>query len=253
MPDNYRFGYMDDEADADLNDDEYTAPSTEKILDPEPEKTVQEPESKPNKEKPHVEVVGEGISYRTREVAEELGISEQEVRNYSQYFSEFLDIDKTASGHRRFSRDNIEKLASILQLKRNNGYTIEQTKAALATEEGEIMVAKDEPERLKKLMEWTLGQMQDIVKAEVSTALKEQSEALNLLGTNAEQARLEQKEEDQKVISELQEQVETSTEAIKRMSDKMDQLIKEKDAKIQELMAQNEELQKKKRGFFFRR
>lgn len=254
MADEYRFGYVPDEdpdkKDADSKVQKYvTSPSADITKDKSDLGADKESEPKKEKSEPKkTDVIGEGIYYRTREVAEELGISEQDVRNYSQHFSEFLDIDKTASGHRRFTRENIDQLASILELKHNNNYTIEQTKAALATDEGEILVAKDGPEKLKKLMEWTITQMQNVVREEVSAAIKQHGEELRIAGEAEQTKLLKQKESDQKTILELKDSVKNLSEQI----DKITAESKEKDAKIDDLIAQNEQLQKKKRGFFFR-
>ena len=201
-------------------------------------------------------VEGEGITYKTSDVADILGIESQDVRNYCQQFSDFLNIDRTVGGQRRFTKENIDRLAAILNIKNANGYTIEQTRAALATEEGQILVARDEPEKLKKLMEWTIAQMgevvEQIVTAKVSEALSAQTTLL-----------LESKEEKEN----KQQQLEVLTTKLTELNDANAQLIstveqlqtdsKEKDEKIESLIKLNNEIlnetKRKKKGLFFRK
>ena len=211
-------------------------------------------------------VEGGSMFFKTKDVAEELGISDQEVRNYSQYFAEFLNINKTASGHRRFTRENIEKLAAILEIKENNHYTIEQTIKALSSEEGEIMSARDDMDRLHKLIELMANRIElsgneikKSVKEEVRLALTEQAEHLiesseqqNIQNNEQIKALQEKNEESNRLIEELQKQNSKILEVLTSISE--DQ--KSKDKMIEELSAQNkeliEEVQKKKKFRFFK-
>lgn len=69
----------------------------------------------------------ENIRYKSGDVAKMLGISDQVVRNYAEQYDSILHVEKTATGHRRFSEENIEQLKLIIQLKHERGLTTEQT------------------------------------------------------------------------------------------------------------------------------
>lgn len=58
------------------------------------------------------------VKYRTKEVANILGVSEQTIRNNAAFFEPYLNIEKAESGHRRYGRDSIDKLRLIFQLKK---------------------------------------------------------------------------------------------------------------------------------------
>lgn len=204
------------------------------------------------KEMPTITVEGDHIYYHTKDVAKLLHLKPQDIRNICKDFSEFLNIETLPSGHRRFTLSDVNKIRSILELKSNNRYTTEQTKAALATEEGQIMIAHDEPERLKKLMEWTLEQMQLIVETKVDEAISKQTSLL-LESKEEKTLLIEENEKKQKTIDELSNKLDSLTS-------QMDKLLKDngdKDEKLEQLMAKNEEIlretQKKKRGLFFRK
>ena len=66
------------------------------------------------------------VKYRTKEVANILGVSEQTIRNNAAFFEPYLNIEKAESGHRRYGRDSIDKLRLIFQLKKDKKFTNEQ-------------------------------------------------------------------------------------------------------------------------------
>mgnify|MGYP000525647994 CR=1 FL=1 len=101
------------------------------------------------------------VKYRTKEVANILGVSEQTIRNNAAFFEPYLNIEKAESGHRRYGRDSIDKLRLIFQLKKDKksmeldphdgeefGYVI-QGKVTLVHGEEEYEVKKGETFYLK--------------------------------------------------------------------------------------------------------
>ena len=225
-------------------------------------------------------VEGHGIYYKTKDVAKELGITEQDVRNYDKRFEEYLNVERTASGHRKYTREYIDKLAAILELKRINNYTFEQTKEALATDEGQIMSARDEMERLHKLMELMTSRIEmsgnevkKAVKEEINATIQglasnlltdskrndEQIEALVKQNEELKDALVANKTASAQSISELKEQLNKSNrqndEIMKMLSSVLADQQK-KAAQIDDISEQNrklmEEVTKKKKRWFFR-
>lgn len=241
------------ETEDDYEDEDLESDDTDDLAYDE-EVSTEDPEfiKRKRKEMPTITVEGDHIYYHTKDVAKLLHLKPQDIRNICKDFSEFLDIETLPSGHRRYTLSDVNKIRSILELKSNNRYTTEQTKAALATEEGQIMIAHDEPERLKKLMEWTLEQMQLIVEEKVSEAISKQTEFL-LESKEEKTLLIEENEKKQQTIDELNNKLDALTT-------KMEKLLKDngdKDEKLERLMEKNEEIlretQKKKRGLFFRK
>ena len=66
------------------------------------------------------------VKYRTKDVANILDVTEQTVRNNASFFEDYLDIEKKSSGHRRYTKQAIDKLRLIFQLKNEKNFTNEQ-------------------------------------------------------------------------------------------------------------------------------
>lgn len=226
------------------------------------------------------EVEGHGIYYKTKDVAKELGISVQDVRNYDKMFEEFLNVERTPSGHRLFTREYIDKMASILELKRINGYTFEQTKEALSTDEGQVLSERNEMERLHKLLELmtsrielTGKEIKNAVRSEVEQVLSDTTQKLltdssehnnetleELRKQNAElkQAVIANQASSSQSIIELKEQLNISRAQNAEMMEMLKSVLADqhnKDKKISELAEQNEkvlaEVSKKRKGWLF--
>jgi len=75
-----------------------------------------------------------GIKFKTGEVAQQLNISDQAVRNYCKDFAELLEVERTPSGQRLFLQKDIEQLREIIEFKTKNNYTTEQTIKAYKAE-----------------------------------------------------------------------------------------------------------------------
>ena len=74
----------------------------------------------------------DGITYKTGEVAAFLGISSQLVRNYSEIFSDFLNISTAGSNQRLYKKTDIDMLRYILELRRAKGFSVNQTREYLS-------------------------------------------------------------------------------------------------------------------------
>ena len=206
---------------------------------------------KETEEEPIVSVKGKveggSVFYKTGDVAEELNITDQDVRNYAQFFEDILKIEKTPSGHRRYTRENIDKLASILRLKQENNYTFEQIRDLLRSDEGKIVTAGDDLSRLRELMSWTLTQMSTIVKSEVSFVLSEKELMIEDKYSKENAALLEDKEKREKELDEIKSELENLKEeklGVQKQIEEIKEETSQKDREISSLQEENEKMRK---------
>lgn len=169
------------------------------------------------------------VKYRTKEVANILGVSEQTIRNNATFFEPYLNIEKAESGHRRYGRDSIDKLRLIFQLKKDKKFTNEQVIEYL---QGDNLDYADlSPE--KKL---------DIALSMITKTIQSVMEdtATSLLQSNEKM--IEQQN------NEYNENLRQNTELIKHLSEKLlekDEFISSLRDDKDELLRQNEEFKKK--------
>ena len=169
------------------------------------------------------------VKYRTKEVANILGVSEQTIRNNAAFFEPYLNIEKAESGHRRYGRDSIDKLRLIFQLKKDKKFTNEQVIEYL---QGDNLDYADlSPE--KKL---------DIALSMITKTIQSVIEdtATSLLQSNEKM--IEQQN------NEYNENLRQNTELIKHLSEKLlekDEFISSLRDDKDELLRQNEEFKKK--------
>lgn len=169
------------------------------------------------------------VKYRTKEVANILGVSEQTIRNNAAFFEPYLNIEKAESGHRRYGRDSIDKLRLIFQLKKDKKFTNEQVIEYL---QGDNLDYADlSPE--KKL---------DIALSMITKTIQSVMEdtATSLVQSN--QKMIEQQNDA------YNENLRQNTELIKQLSEKLlekDEFISSLRDDKDELLRQNEEFKKK--------
>lgn len=166
----------------------------------------------------------DGVRYKTKDVAAILNISEQTIRNNAAAFDEFLSIEKTPTGHRRYTKEDIEKLRLIFQLKTEKGFTNEQAMEYLKSDHNDYTTLSPE----KKI---------DLLLLMISKKMEETADAI----VQSNQQRIEQNNEM------YNQNLAENTELIKKLSKQLE----EKDSSIatlqddkNTLMQQNEEFQK---------
>ncbi len=76
------------------------------------------------------QVVGEPL-FSTFEVADELGITPQTIRNYIGYFKDFLNVERDERGHTHFTTQDVETLKLILDLRRDKKLSKEKIREYL--------------------------------------------------------------------------------------------------------------------------
>ena len=159
----------------------------------------------------------DNLIYKTKQVASFLGISEQLVRNYCSDFDEFLDIEKTVTGQRRFKKKDIIQLSQILQIKQAKNFDVNQTRDYLRGDSGKVALA---------LPEDKVNVMLALVHDEVKRAITEAHNDLKLLeqkkDEEAEKHLQEELTKKDKEIDDLKEMLRRNTEQMERMSETME-------------------------------
>jgi len=161
-----------------------------------------------------------GPKVKTGDVALELGISDQMVRNYCESFSELLEVERTPSGQRLFSKQDIEQLRAIIEFKNKHNYTNEQTVRAYKAN----TFFHADPDFAGNLMEAKLAELAALIADEVaqrnSIMIEDKMHISN--------------EELAKRLEDFQEKQNTTNAAYQK-------IIDEKNEQIMDLMKKNEE------------
>lgn len=192
----------------------------------------------------------QNVTYKTKDVAARLGITEQLVRNYCMYFEPFLNIEKLPSNQRRFKEEDINKLGAILQLMREKNMTVNETIQYLQSgdEKAQLYIAP-----VEEKLDIFLKLIGDVVKSTAATAYADMKDRL-----------LEDSKTDNEALQKLNEKIEQQEESINALKEELQerddmirQLLDEKLSSIEKDSAQNrdailEEMKKKKKFPFFR-
>lgn len=77
------------------------------------------------------------------DVSEQVGIPVSTIRFYEREFGSYLQVLKTAGGHRRFRAEDVEKLKYIHSLVHVQGRPLREVKAALVSDKDPVLMRKD--------------------------------------------------------------------------------------------------------------
>ncbi|MCI4397697.1 MAG: MerR family transcriptional regulator [Acidobacteria bacterium] len=77
------------------------------------------------------------------DVSKQLGIPPSTIRFYEKEFGSYLQVLKTAGGHRRFRTQDAEKLKYIHALVHEQGRSLRDVKAALISDKDPVLLRKD--------------------------------------------------------------------------------------------------------------
>lgn len=77
------------------------------------------------------------------DVSKQLGIPSSTIRFYEKEFGSYLQVLKTAGGHRRFRTQDAEKLKYIHTLVHEQGRSLRDVKAALVSDKDPVLLRKD--------------------------------------------------------------------------------------------------------------
>ena len=195
--------------------------------------------------------------YKSGYAANQLGISDQLLRNYCEDFSELVEIERAPSGHRQFSDENIEQLRKIINYMKKNRYTPAQTVKAIKAE----MLIQEDPVAAHELMTAKLSDLADIIieKMEAKNSLlldDKLREGNTALSEKIEEIQKRQElihEGYQKIIEVKNTQIDELLRQNAKNKEAMEKLIKERDenliASMREIMKENENHEKKKSWF----
>lgn len=227
---------------------------------------------------PQNSINGEPLSYKTKDVANLLDETEQNIRNYAAKFENYLSmpLNREPGEHRTFTKEDINKLRFIFFLKRKKNYSIKQIQEYMSTPQGESFIIPEDEENAKKVqvltemfMEQVKAQMSTVVKQSVEEIIEEKvlevlkntlQEGIVQPFTNMECNIINQGlefQEDLKVF--IKEETERQLKPIVDMNNKLDTVLTDREqftesmvrvedniAKFREKMEKREE----KKGFF---
>lgn len=77
------------------------------------------------------------------DVSSRVGIPVSTIRFYEREFGSYLQVLKTAGGHRRFREEDVEKLKYIHSLVHVQGRPLREVKAALVSDKDPVLLRKD--------------------------------------------------------------------------------------------------------------
>lgn len=77
------------------------------------------------------------------DVSKQLGIPVSTIRFYEKEFGNYLQVLKTAGGHRRFREEDVEKLKYIHSLVHVQGRPLREVKAAFVSDKDPVLLRKD--------------------------------------------------------------------------------------------------------------
>jgi DNA-binding transcriptional MerR regulator len=77
------------------------------------------------------------------QVAKETGLPVSTIRYYAKEFKSYLRVLKTGGGHRRFHRDDVEKLKRIHSLIHGEGKSLKSVKSRLVSDRDPVLMRQD--------------------------------------------------------------------------------------------------------------
>lgn len=197
---------------------------------------------------------------KTSDIADYLGCSPQMARNYVNDFEEFLSVEKTTGGHRKYSLEDAAKIYEIIKIRRDKGFTVEMTKEYLRTPNGKILAAGSETAQMEMLFQKLSDEVKKQVQESVEETLKAGMEGLQksldsysslILEQKESAPALEQKKDLEDIKKKLDQEAEQNEILRKEIEEKNKQimkLIEEQDLVLKKLEEKDKEPVKKK-GF----
>ena len=248
-------GVNEDTNDQNLETENHAASNVERISDSDIEVVDKE-----------IDISSSGslknVKYKTGDVAKMCGTSEQQIRNYTSFFEEFLTVE-TVNTHRFYSYDDVEKLKLIFNLRNEQKLTMGQIKDFLNS--GTPELSEDIVNEKGVTYALMLKSMEDVFSKytkDVTERIQEikQSSTLLLQKNIADHQRLIEKnnemlEKSSEAIEKLQSEIETKDDIIKQLMEtnqKYEKLVEDSMKQNEVLSEKLEEVgnKKKKRWFF---
>lgn len=164
-----------------------------------------------------------GILYKTGDVARILGTSDQNIRNYTEYFKDLLSVEKKPSGHRLYTKSDIETLRTAITVKQKKGLTMEQTLEFL---KGSAQSISNIPQDLT--FNVMLNLIYENVEESVKKAIADNQKALLAENTMLENKCSDVIEKASSAISMLSDELDTKNkqiESLEKISKKYEEII----------------------------
>ncbi|WP_026507756.1 MerR family transcriptional regulator [Butyrivibrio sp. MC2013] len=194
--------------------------------------------------------------YGMQQVADELHENAQSLRNYMPQFEKIpgMTIQKSPGGHRMFSRNDIERLRTIIEYKNKNGATYDTTIKHFMNEKSPILVG-DQMQIQRQMLEAVLkaqNKQNENLAANIQKSYESLLEAIrpmlndaisnNLLPNKELQAQLEEKE---KSLEELTKEVNSVNDSLKREKTEKEEALKKVGSVEKELEIERAKLKEK--------
>jgi len=184
--------------------------------------------------------------YGTTAVGQMLGLSTQAIRNYCDFFEDYLQIQRKEGGHRSFTYDDIERLRQLINIKDEKNFTFKQLKEYLEGPENFNVIPEAQRfetaiEKMEQVFEMSLKNAISYVVESNSKLLEQKDEETKkMVNGVAEQLKCQDA-----AISELLEIIkdrQSSTEdELNKTIEKLQDSLKERDKKITELVMMTEQ------------
>jgi len=185
------------------------------------------------------------ILYGTTDVAKMIGMSTQAIRNYCDYFEDYLQIPRKESGHRSFTQKHVDKLRGLIEIKDKKNLTFEQLKEYLIQPESFDIIPESQKfevamDKMQELFENSLRSAMNYISDSNVKMLEEKDAATARVMTEV----TEQLKKQDDTIQELLEVIKKDREAeqsekdelLNKTIENLQVSIKERDAKIEELI-----------------
>lgn len=161
--------------------------------------------------------------YKTTEVAERLGLTPQMLRNILTEFEPYLscEIKKSGSNHRRFNEKVIQELESILKLRQDRGYTINETKEFLdKSVAARVSIKTTENDKLETAIHGAMESIaQYIVDSEISNLRSENNLLIEENAGNKKE--LELSKESYQILKDTNTALENEIKMVKDLNEKL--------------------------------
>ena len=184
--------------------------------------------------------------YGITTVAKLLGLSTQAVRNYCDYFEDYLQIQKKESGHRIFTYDDIERIRQLLKTKDEKNLTLEQLKEYLQGPEQFEVVPESQRfetaiERMEQAFELSLKSAISYVIESNSKLLEQKDEETYKMLNGVSEQLKSQDAAINELIEIIKDKKETSDTILSKTIEQLQNSLKDRDQRIEDLIKVSEQ------------
>ena len=202
--------------------------------------------------------------YGSTYVSKTLGLSPQAIRNYCDYFEDYLQIQKKESRHRAFRYEDIERLRQLIKIKDEKNFTFEQLKEFINKPDNFEVIPESQRfesaiEKMEQVFETSLMKAISYVIDSNSKLLEQKdAETAQLISGVSEQLK-KQDDTIAQLIEIITDEKKSSDESLSKIIEQLQSTLSERDKRIEDLVKMVEqqnskivELETKKQKKFFK-